>query len=213
LGRDYEGEDPLGWFVSEKLDGCRACWDGRCFWTRGGAMIEAPAWFTKGLPRFALDGEIWAGRGGFETARSAVQYGRDYFKPGVRFMVFDLPGFTGRWDERMTTAATLLQNAPHARPVDFAVITDRRQVFAKLQEIQNAGGEGLILRNPDVIAYEQGRTASLLKVKNTHPAMMLLQFTRTRHHRARAKSTHKNPETVERSAGTNRQKRTTERPK
>jgi len=204
-GRDYDGEDPLGWFVSEKLDGCRAVWDGRCFWTRQGSVIDAPEWFTEGLPRFALDGEIWAGRGGFETARSAVQFGREYFKPGVRFVVFDLPGFTGRWDERMQTAAAMIKDAPHASAIEYSVITDRRDVFAKLQEFQSGGGEGLMLKSPHETSYTPGRTANLLKVKLSHPAFFTLKFTRAGHHPARGvRKQSTKPETVERRQAMNR---------
>lgn len=63
LATDYHPAiDPAGWLASEKMDGCRAYWDGRQFWTRGGNVIMAPAWFTRGLPASHLDGEIWAVR-------------------------------------------------------------------------------------------------------------------------------------------------------
>ena len=66
IGSDYHaGVDPTGWPVSEKLNGCRAYFDGSQFWTRGGNVIAAPDWFTAGLPGVPLDGEIWAGRGRF----------------------------------------------------------------------------------------------------------------------------------------------------
>ncbi|MEK7781485.1 MAG: hypothetical protein AAB370_08305, partial [Verrucomicrobiota bacterium] len=158
----------------------RLYWDGRRFWTRGGFVVDAPAWFTEGLPKFHLDGGIYAGRCAVETvARLAVQNGR--WIEGVHtFQVFDAPQFSGTWSERMATVATIIQNAPHARTVAFGVITDRRQVFAKLQTVQSGGGEGLMLRNPDVTHYEQGRTANLLKVKLSHPAFFTLEFSRVR---------------------------------
>lgn len=181
LARDYEGENPLGWFMSEKLDGCRAYFDGRCFWTRGGNVINAPAWFTKGLPKAHLDGELWAGRGGLQAARKAAQYGGEHFTPAIRFMVFDLPGFTGTWPERMATVAALIRKAPHARTVAFSVVTDARQVFAELQRVHGKGGEGVMLRSPFAPPhYEEGRTRNLLKVKAAHPAMFTLEFPRVR---------------------------------
>ena len=96
-----------------------------------------------------------------------------------QFIVYDAQEFTGTWTERIATAATLTQNAPQARPVPYGVISDRRQVFAKLQEIQADGlGEGVMLRNNDVTHYERGRTGNLLKVKYSHPAMFTLDFHR-----------------------------------
>ena len=60
------GTDLTDWWVSEKYDGVRGFWDGRTLRTRGGERIAAPPWFTAGWPATPLDGELWAGRGGFE---------------------------------------------------------------------------------------------------------------------------------------------------
>src|ERR1700732_3156238 len=37
--------DPTGWWLSEKLDGVRAYWDGQRFRSRQGNRFHAPAWF------------------------------------------------------------------------------------------------------------------------------------------------------------------------
>jgi DNA ligase-1 len=50
LGFDYQGDDPTGWFISEKFDGCRAYWDGQQLWTRSGKIIKAPPSLTANLP-------------------------------------------------------------------------------------------------------------------------------------------------------------------
>lgn len=59
--------------MSEKLDGVRALWNGKQLLTRNGRVIKAPACFTKHFPPFALDGELWIGRGEFEKALVLVQ--------------------------------------------------------------------------------------------------------------------------------------------
>lgn len=56
------------YWVSEKLDGVRGYWDGEKMLTRGGERIAAPGWFTAGLPKILMDGELWVGRG---TSKSA----------------------------------------------------------------------------------------------------------------------------------------------
>ena len=61
------------YWVSEKLDGVRGYWDGEKLLTRGGEPIHAPQWFTAGWPNVPLDGELWAGRGRFSRAVSAVR--------------------------------------------------------------------------------------------------------------------------------------------
>src|SRR5262245_58339892 len=50
-----------GWWMSEKLDGFRAYWDGQKFISRLGNLIHAPDWFMAGLPDVPLDGELWLG--------------------------------------------------------------------------------------------------------------------------------------------------------
>jgi len=64
-GMDYLGDDVSGWLMSEKLDGCRAYWDGGKMWSRGGKQILLPNEMLAALPAgVALDGEIHAGRDG-----------------------------------------------------------------------------------------------------------------------------------------------------
>lgn len=175
LGTDYEGQNPLDWFVTKKLDGCRGYWDGNRLWTRQGRAVDAPAWFTAGLPAdVRLDGEIYAGRGNIQAARCATQYGRDHFlRRNIRFMVFDCPDANGDYQTRMNEATRAVRGCRYASPVVVSVITERRELFARLQAVQGHGGEGVMLRNPTVTRYETGRTGNLLKVKAAHPAMFL----------------------------------------
>src|SRR6516225_3743896 len=42
--------DLSGWWMSEKLDGVRAYWDGERFLSRLGNLYHAPDWFLEGLP-------------------------------------------------------------------------------------------------------------------------------------------------------------------
>jgi len=159
LGSDYHaGIDPTGWLVSEKLNGCRAFWDGSQFWTRGGNVIAAPDWFTDGLPTVPLDGEIWAGRGRFEEARLAVQFG--HWTRRCRFVAFDAPKARGTWQRRMATAGRLWRYT-----VAFEVCQGHGWLMERLRTVQSVGGEGLVIRNPKVSRYETGVTANLLKVK------------------------------------------------
>jgi len=158
LGTDYAGQDPAGWFLSEKFDGCRAYWDGSQLWTRGGHVIKAPAWFTAGLPAVHLDCELFAGYGNREAARLATQFGK--FTPDCRLLIHDCPHAPGNWASRIRTARA----TRHASPVAFAVCRGRSDLNNHLQAVLAKGGEGLVIRHPDA-PYTIGRTASLLKVK------------------------------------------------
>src|SRR5213078_1892631 len=53
--------DLTDWWMSEKLDGVRAYWDGKQFLSRQGNIYHAPDWFIEGLPTVPLDGELWLG--------------------------------------------------------------------------------------------------------------------------------------------------------
>ena len=57
--------DLAGWWMSEKLDGVRAYWDGKQFLSRLGNIYHAPDWFVAGLPNVPLDGELWIARRAF----------------------------------------------------------------------------------------------------------------------------------------------------
>ena len=59
LATDWEGEDPTGWWMTEKYDGIRAIWTGSQFVSRTGKVIPVPEFFKLGLPSFGLDGELW----------------------------------------------------------------------------------------------------------------------------------------------------------
>lgn len=65
--------NPKGYWMSEKLDGVRAYWDGTQLISRGGNKYNAPAAFVAGLPAYALDGELWLGRKKFQECVSIVK--------------------------------------------------------------------------------------------------------------------------------------------
>lgn len=103
-----------GWWLSEKLDGTRAFWDGGIsrgllatevpyantikddrllerpiatgLWSRAGKVIKAPDWWLDELPKgLMLDGELWLGYGRFQELRSLDNWEE------IRYMVFDSP--------------------------------------------------------------------------------------------------------------------------
>src|ERR1700683_432904 len=65
--------DLSGWWMSEKLDGVRAYWDGRQFLSRAGNLFHAPPWFTENFPQVPLDGELWIGRKKFQRTVGIVR--------------------------------------------------------------------------------------------------------------------------------------------
>ena len=63
LAERWDNETDLsGWWMSEKLDGVRAYWDGKQFLSRLGNVYHAPDWFAEGLPEVPLDAELTCSR-------------------------------------------------------------------------------------------------------------------------------------------------------
>lgn len=158
------------YWVSEKYDGIRAYWDGQSFWTRGGEVIRAPAWFTAGWPAVALDGELWAGRGNFTEAVSTArrQTPEDAAWRRLRFMVFDMPAHPGTFSQRLPALKAALRrlNAPWVQPVPQFKVASHRALQDLLEKTVAAGGEGLMLHRGSSL-YRAERSDDLLKLK-TH---------------------------------------------
>jgi DNA ligase-1 len=162
------GLDLSHYWVSEKLDGMRGHWDGQRLWSRGGQRIHSPAWFTAGWPAQALDGELWAGSGGFEQTVSTVRQLRpqDGAWQAIRFMVFDLPDHPGPFGERLQALRTLLahSHAQWLQAIDQDRAASEAELQAWLERVVAMGGEGLMLHHAGAL-YRGERSAQLLKLK------------------------------------------------
>lgn len=103
LAHAWENDTDLtDWWMSEKLDGVRAYWDGRQFISRLGNVYHAPDFFTAGLPEIPLDGELWLGRKAFQRCVSIVRrQDKSDLWQSVRFLVFDLPAAAAPFEERL----------------------------------------------------------------------------------------------------------------
>lgn len=169
LAEVYAGQvDPAAYWVSEKLDGVRALWDGRSLRFRSGGAIRAPAWFTAALPAEPLDGELWMGRGTFDRLSGIVRredpVDEDWRQ--VRYMVFELPGGAGSFTERIARIERTVAAAgvPWLRMVEQFHVADRAALQRRLDAVVRAGGEGLMLHRADA-PWITGRSDVLLKVK------------------------------------------------
>lgn len=121
LAQTYKQQHIGGWFVSEKLDGCRAYWDGGIsrglpaakvpyantvkdyrlkiqpvstgLWSRAGKIVHAPDWWLDELPKMPLDGELYLGKHRFQELRTIVgkHVPKDWDE--VEYRVFDSPSW------------------------------------------------------------------------------------------------------------------------
>lgn len=159
--------DVTQYWVSEKLDGVRARWDGRQLISRGGQVFAAPTWFIQGFPEQALDGELWIARQQFEQTLSVVRKAQPHEGwRQIKFMLFDLPEHGGPFEQRLAALKQLVTqaNVPHLRLIEQFLVADNVQLMQRLDKVTAAGGEGLMLHAKSAL-YHSGRSGNLLKLK------------------------------------------------
>ncbi len=164
----HEQIDVQQYWVSEKLDGVRAFWNGEQLISRGGHVIAAPAWFVADFPKQKLDGELWLGRNKFADTLSIVSKHQPIESEWqqIRYYLFELPDAAGTFTERIKAMQrlSLQQNSPYLRVVPQFRLADKAQLMAKLNELESKGAEGLMLHQQDAL-YKTGRSSDLLKLK------------------------------------------------
>ena len=174
LAQEYKADvDVQQYLVSEKFDGVRAIWDGKTFYTRRGNEINAPAWFTKDLPKTTLDGELWLGRGQFDALSGAVRKDVpiDEEWKNISYLVFELPDAPGTFEARAKRIVEIVKkaNLQHLKAVTQFRVSDEASLNLRLKQVVKNGGEGLMLHRADA-EYITGRNAALIKLKPQYDA-------------------------------------------
>jgi DNA ligase 1 len=169
LAQIYQrGIDVTQFLVSEKYDGVRAIWDGKILHSRAGNVIQAPAWFTKDLPKMPLDGELWLARGKFDALSGAVRKDVpiDAEWREISYMIFELPNASDTFEARAKRIVEIVEkaNIPHLKAVAQLRVKNDTELQKKLKQIVALGGEGLMLHLADA-PYITGRSDVLLKLK------------------------------------------------
>lgn len=111
LAKVYKQENVSKWWVSEKLDGVRAIWNGKKLHFRSGKLISAPNWFIENFPEQLMDGELWMGRGTFEKLSGIVrkiQPNHNEWKQ-VSYMLFEFPEHPGTFTQRVCKMVKLTE--------------------------------------------------------------------------------------------------------
>lgn len=174
LAKTYKGQVDLSqYWVSEKLDGARAYWDGKQLVSRQGNIFPAPDWFIKNFPEKSLDGELWLARGKFQKLLSIVskKVAIDEEWQKIAYHVFDLPNNNKPFSQRLNIFRQLVNqtNSQYLRAIEQYQITNHSTLMQQLNKIVERGGEGLMLHRADAV-YKKGRTRDLLKVKPYYDA-------------------------------------------
>jgi len=174
LAKTYQDNiDLKQYWVSEKLDGVRAYWNGHQLISRQGNPYPAPVWFTKDFPAKALDGELWLDRQQFQALLSIVKKKKAIDKEWktVRYFVFDLPHSNKPFNQRLIELEKTISssNSPYLKAVKQYQLNDKTALLKELDRIVSIGAEGLMLHKADSY-YQAGRNNDLLKVKPYYDA-------------------------------------------
>ena len=174
LAHKWESDvNPSGWWLSEKLDGVRAYWNGTKLLSRLGNTFFAPDWFLEALPAdMHLDGELFGGRKKFQRTVSIVRrQDKSNLWKEITFVIFDAPKHDADFEGRLQAVASYVAKKaaghlvahPHGQCKGLAHLKE------ELARVEALGGEGLMMRKPGS-RYEGGRSSTLLKVKTFHDA-------------------------------------------
>ena len=132
---------------------------------RSGKIIHAPKWFLKCCPPFAIDGELWTKRADFENISSIV---RDKIPNqaqwvNITYNIFEVPNAKGNLYKRLNKVKPYENNI--IKIIPQIKIKNKRHLQKFLKEIENKGGEGVVVRDPNM-PYIAKRTNKALKVKS-----------------------------------------------
>jgi hypothetical protein len=168
LGQYWDGkEDPTGYWMSEKIDGVRVMWDGEMLYSRSGLALKLPRFFTDGLPKLFLDGELWMGRSRGEDiadlCRKAKPTNETDEWDDVTYVVFDIPEYAELPYEKRMEILDSLKLGTYSRPIGRRKCTGLEDMQNYLKEITDNLGEGIMLRKPET-QYVAGRSSTTLKV-------------------------------------------------
>ena len=175
LANKYNGSNPVGYYLSEKLDGYRSIFykQGMSagFISRTNKPFNAPEWFINDIAsklpdNTILDGELYTKRNDFAgmgIVRKKVPVDSEWRK--ITFMVFDLPLIHKTFKERYQIMKELLKDIPHVQVVEHTEIKSVEQFNDIHKKLVSEGAEGTMLRDPNSY-YENKRSHMLLKVKD-----------------------------------------------
>ena len=150
------------WYMSEKLDGVRAYWDGKYLISRSGKVFTTPSFFLKDFPKHKLDGELWSKRGDFSNISSIVNTkNRPERWKKLTYNIFEVPQAKGNFLERLR----VVKETKYIKIIKQIKVENKEHLKYFLKEVESKGGEGVVVRDGS-LDYYTGRNNNALKVKS-----------------------------------------------
>jgi len=190
-----ENPPPIGWSMSEKLDGYRARYDPltQRFMSRQNKQFIAPEWFIDAMSDIALDGELFYGRDNFQDmgiVRKKIPIDEEWMN--IRFCIFDAPEYHGTFKERyvyMVSEVAKIQDkwklirkalGDKFSQVKCPVVILKQYKVGSIEQMNGfyddiikRGGEGIMLKDPNSL-YSGKRSDFMLKYKPTYDAEAII---------------------------------------
>jgi DNA ligase-1 len=172
LAEKYDPNYHVGpYYVSEKLDGIRALAYKGQLYTRSGNPIAAPQWFLDQIPKGTFDGELYTGRKSFNRTSSTVMKKTpvDAEWKKVQYRIFDDHASKNSYGKTLNALKKKLPPCSDTTPqiclVDQTLVDNQNVINRMRNEVEQQGGEGLMLRSDSKYAPGQ-RSEKILKVKS-----------------------------------------------
>lgn len=165
LLEEYKDENLTNWYMSEKLDGIRAVWDGKDLISRNGYKFMVPKWFTADFPNEQLDGELFTKRDDFANISSITSKltPHDGWRD-IKFYIFDMPKMDANFSLKIKYMEKISKDSKFIEVIPQKIAKSNEEVFKFLDDVVLKGGEGVVVRSPDLI-YENKRSNKILKLK------------------------------------------------
>ena len=150
------------WYMSEKLDGVRAYWDGSHLMTRSGKRLQAPKFFTENFPKHELDGELWTKRNDFSFVVSVVNRKKAHSQwSSLTYNIFEVPNAKGNLLQRLQK----VKESRYIKIIKQMKVKNKEHLNQYLKSVEQKDGEGVVVRDGS-LAYYVGRDNNALKVKS-----------------------------------------------
>ena len=162
LNKYSEDINVTNWYMSEKLDGIRAYWDGEKLISRSGKVFSTPRFFIKDFPSHKLDGELWTKREDLGNIVSIVNRKKPYDGwSKIRYNIFEVPEAKGNLIKRLS----LVKSSKYIKIIKQIKVKKQNDINKFLKIVEQKGGEGIVVRDAN-LSYYTGRNSNALKVKS-----------------------------------------------
>lgn len=162
LNKYSEDINVTSWYMSEKLDGIRAYWDGKNLISRSGKVFAAPEFFTEDFPAHELDGELWTSRDDFSNIVSIVNKKKAHIRWNeLIYNVFEVPNAKGNLIQRLKK----VKESKYIKTIKQIKVNNTDHLNTFLKTVEQKDGEGIVVRKGN-LDYYTGRNNYALKVKS-----------------------------------------------